>query len=127
MPKVRRPLRVDPFLKQRLPESRRKSSRVNNELEFDRELVINHELRITRRFADGESVEGFLLGCDIGTIPDVFAHGAMIPGYLVLRDQRSREFRAPIKLWSDRSQRRVGVPGPRVRNLLGKPDPVSSS
>jgi hypothetical protein len=80
-----------------------------NDLQFDRDLVINHELRVTHCFADGESVEGLLLGCDQGTIPDDVRHGAMIAGYLILRNQRSREFRAPIELWCNRGQRKAPI------------------
>ena len=92
--------------------------------EFDREQVINHEVGVTRRFSHGESVQGFLLGFSYEAIPENFPHGATIPGFIVLRDQRAREFRTPIKLWSDRTWRRPSQDSRKRRKLLEKPDPI---
>jgi hypothetical protein len=63
----------------------------NDVLEFERSLVINHRLDVTRPFASSESVKGFLLGFGYDSIPAEFQHGAMIPAFLVIWDQYGRE------------------------------------
>jgi hypothetical protein len=76
-------------------------------LEFRRELVINHLLRVTRPFSAGESVEGFLLGTGCDPIPAKFSQGEMIPAFLVLYDQFAHPYRAPLELCVDRTTKNL--------------------
>jgi hypothetical protein len=97
----------------------------NDVLEFERNLVINHRLDVTRPFASGESAKGFLLGLGYDSIPAEFAHGAMIPAFLVIWDQHGRESQYPIKLWADRSQKNLRRPRSRRKGgLLDKRDTI---
>ena len=98
-----------------------------NILEFERSEVINHRLDVTRPFSSGESVRGYLLGFGYDAIPAGFPHGAMIPAFLILYNQLAHEFRAPLKLWADRSQKNLRRPQSGVRRkggLLDKRDPI---
>ncbi len=99
----------------------------NEILEFDRDSVINHRLDVTRPFSFGESVRGFLLGLGQDSIPEEFPHGKMIPAFLVLYDQFTGAYRAPVELWTDRMRKkRLGKPlgVPRKGGLLDKPDTI---
>lgn len=96
-------------------------------LEFGRDLVINHRLEVTRPFSAGESAKGFLLGFGFDSIPDEFSHGTMIPAFVIFYDQLGRNFRAPVELWADRSQknlRSVRWAAKRKGGLFDKRDPI---
>jgi hypothetical protein len=73
--------------------------------DFERKHVLNHRANVCRTLSRGSSVEGCLLGLGDQCIPDAFRHGMMIPGFLIVFDQFSREYRSPISLWADRSQK----------------------
>jgi hypothetical protein len=73
--------------------------------DFERTQVLNHHANVCRTLSRGSSVEGCLLGLGDQCIPDAFRHGMMIPGFLIVFDQFSREYRSPISLWADRSQK----------------------
>jgi hypothetical protein len=99
----------------------------NEILEFERSLVLNHRLDVTRPFSLGESARGFLLGFEYDLIPEDFPHGKMIPAFLHLYDQFAREFRAPVKLWADRMNKKrqgteLGIR--RKRSLYDKRDKI---
>jgi len=99
----------------------------NENLEFNRELVINHRLEVTRPFSAGESVKGFLLGFGYDPIPEKFSQGKMIPAFLILYDQFSRPYRVPIELCADRRTKNLRPRRSSVRRkgkLLDKRDPV---
>jgi hypothetical protein len=99
----------------------------NEFLEFERSLVINHRLDVTRPFSAGESARGFLLGFGYDPIPEEFPHGKMIPAFLVLYDQFTGDYRAPVELWADRMRKkRPGKPlgVPRKGGLLDKRDTI---
>jgi len=96
-------------------------------LEFPRNLVINHCLKVTRPFSAGESVEGFLLGIGCDPIPAVFSQGKMIPSFLVLYDQFARPYKAPVELWADRTTKNLRPrrsSAKRKGKLLDKRDPI---
>jgi hypothetical protein len=96
-------------------------------LNFPRDLVINHRLRVTRAFLAGESVEGFLLGVGCDPIPAEFSQGKMIRAFLVLYDQFARSYKAPVELWADRTTRNLSPVRSRARRrggLLDKRDPI---
>lgn len=99
-------------------------------LEFERSDVINHYADVTRPFSPGGSVRGFLLAFGYNLIPEEFPHGATIPSFLLIYDQFGRQFRAPVKLWADRSKKnlRRRVSGvPRKGGLLDKRDPITNA
>ena len=79
----------------------------NSNLEFKRELVINHRLQVTRPFSAGESAEGFLLGFGYDPIPARFSQGEMIPAFLVLYDQFARPYRTSVELTVDRTTKNL--------------------
>jgi hypothetical protein len=98
----------------------------NTNLEFGRDLVINHRLEVTRPFSAGESAKGFLLGYGFDSIPPETRTGETIPAFLILYDQLGHKFRAPIELWADRSPknlRPVRWAARRKGGLFDKPDP----
>jgi hypothetical protein len=70
----------------------------NQTLEFERNLVLNHRLKMTQRFSAGESAEGFLLGLGSEPIPEEHPHGKMIPAFVFIYDQFARMCRVPVKL-----------------------------
>jgi hypothetical protein len=97
-------------------------------LEFERDLVINHRLEVTRPFSAGESAKGFLLGFGHDSIPEDFSQGKMIGAFLVLYDQFARPYRAPVALWADRTTRNLRPRRSGVRRkggLLDKRDPIA--
>jgi hypothetical protein len=99
----------------------------NQTLEFERNLVLNHRLKMTQRFSAGESAEGFLLGLGSEPIPEEHPHGKMIPAFVVIYDQFARMCRVPVKLWADRSTRNIrrAQSGARRKGrLLDKRDPI---
>jgi hypothetical protein len=99
----------------------------NTTLEFERNLVLNHRLKLTQRFSAGESAVGFLLGLGSEPIPEDCPHRKMIPAFVVIYDQFARTCRATIELWADRSTRsmRPARSGARRKGkLLDKPDPI---
>jgi hypothetical protein len=99
-------------------------------LEFERNQVMNHRLRVTRPFSSGESVSGYLLGLGSEPIPQAFPHGKMIPAFLILHDQFGRVFRAGVELWTDRHPHaplRRGLEVRREGGLLDKRDVVVDS
>jgi hypothetical protein len=73
--------------------------------DFERTQVLNHRADACRTLSPASSVKGCLLGVADECIPDAFRHGMTIPGFLSVFDQFSREFRSPISLWADRSQK----------------------
>ena len=77
---------------------------------FERDLVINHRLEVTRPFSAGESAKGFLLGFGHDPIPAEFSQGQMIAAFLVFYDQYSRPYRVPVELWADRTGKTVRRP-----------------
>ena len=85
----------------------------DNILEFGRNEVINHRLRVTKQFSSGESVTGYLLGLGQNAIPEAFPHGSMIPAFVILYDQFGRAFRTGVELWTDRTEQ-----GHRRRDLV---------
>jgi hypothetical protein len=89
--------------------------------EFERSEALNHYADERRIYSPGQSVKGALLGFGLDSIPEEFKHGTMIPAYVVIYDQFSRELRSPVKLWLDRSLTR-SVPRKR-RGLFDRPDP----
>ena len=96
-------------------------------LEFPRNIVVNHRLQVTRPFSAGESAEGLLLGISCDPIPAEFSQGKMIPSFLVLYDQFSHPYRAPIELWTDgtrRNKRPARSGAKRKGGLLDKRDPI---
>ena len=100
----------------------------NGGLEFNRELVINHRLEVTRPFSTGESAKGFLLGFGYDPIPVEFSQGKMIPAFVVIFDQSARPYRAPVELWADRNTRNLRPRRSSVRRkggLLDKRDPIA--
>ena len=99
----------------------------NGGLEFERDLVINHRLEVTRPFSAGESAKGFLLGFGHDSIPAEFSQGKMIAAFLVLYDQSSRPYRIPVELWADRTKKnlhRSPARVPRRGRLLDKRDVI---
>ena len=98
-------------------------------LEIERELVLNHRLKVTRLFSRGESAEGFLLGIGSEPIPEEYPHGKMIPAFVVIYDQFARMCRVPVKLWADRSTRNTKsaqVGEIRKGQLLDKLDTIEN-
>jgi hypothetical protein len=96
-------------------------------LEIERELVLNHRLKVTRLFSIGESVEGLLLGIGSEPIPEEFPQGRMIPALVLIYDQIARQYQAPVKLWADRSTRNTNsaqVGAKRKGQLLDKLDKI---
>jgi hypothetical protein len=96
-------------------------------LEIERELVLNHRLKVTRLFSIGESVEGLLLGIGSEPIPEEFPQGRMIPALVLIYDQIARQYQAPVKLWADRSTRNTNsaqVGAMREGQLLDKLDKI---
>lgn len=96
-------------------------------LEFERNQVINHRLRVTRPFSSGESVGGYLLGLGSEPIPEAFPHGKMIPAFVILHDQFGRVCRAGVELWADRHPHapiRRGLEVRREGGLLDKRDVI---
>jgi hypothetical protein len=79
----------------------------NQPLEFERNLVLNHRLKLTQRFSAGESAEGLLLGLGSEPIPEEYPHGEMILAFLVIYDQFARMCQVPVKLWADRGTRNI--------------------
>ena len=77
----------------------------NQNLEFERNLVLNHRLKRTQRFSAGESAEGLLLGFGSEPIPEEHPHGKMIPAFVIIYDQFERMCQVPVELWADRSTR----------------------
>jgi hypothetical protein len=97
-------------------------------LEFQRELVINHRLEVTRSFSAGESAKGFLLGFGYDPIPGNFSQGNLIPAFLILYDQLAHPYRAPVKLCVDRTTKNLRPRRSSVRRkggLLDKRDPIA--
>jgi hypothetical protein len=92
-------------------------------LEFERNLVLNHRLKVTQRFSAGESAEGFLLGLGSEPIPEEHPHGKMIPAFVVIYDQFARMCRVPVRLWADRPARSGAR---RKGRQLDKRDPIVS-
>jgi hypothetical protein len=93
--------------------------------DFERTQVLNHRADVCRTLSRGSSVEGCLLGVADECIPDAFPHGMIIPGFLIVFDQFSREYRSPISLCADRSQKLL----PDIRHQVARkrlfdcPDP----
>jgi len=100
----------------------------NQTLEFERNLVLNHRLKMRQRFSAGESAEGFLLGLGSEPIPEEHPHGKMIPAFVVIYDQFARMCRVPVKLWADRTARNTRTASARrKRGLFAKRDPIDGS
>jgi hypothetical protein len=100
----------------------------NQSLEFERDLVLNHRLKVTQPFSAGESAEGFLLGLGFEPIPEVFTQGKMILAFVVIYDQFARKCRVPVKLWADRSTRNIRSKrsgARRKRGLFDKCDRIT--
>ena len=95
-------------------------------LEVERNQVINHHADVTRTFSRGESVKGFLLGYGFEAIPPGFPHGVMIPAFLNIYDQLGHKFQQTVKLWADRSTKKLRNTRcvPRKGGLLDKRDPI---
>ena len=98
----------------------------NQTLEFGRNLVLNHRLKLTQRFSAGESAVGSLLGLGSEPIPEEYHHGKMIPAFLVIYDQFVRMCQVTIELWADRSTsiRPARSDTMLKRKLLDKRDPI---
>jgi hypothetical protein len=99
-------------------------------LEFKRELVINHRLEVTRPFSAGESAKGFLLGFGYDPIPEKYSQGNLIPAFLVLYDQSSHPYRAPVELCVDRTTKNLRPRGSSTRRkgaLFDKRDPIGQA
>jgi hypothetical protein len=97
-------------------------------LEFERDLVINHRLEVTRTSSAGESAKGFLLGFGYDPIPVEFSQGKMIPAFVVIFDQSARPYRAPVELRADRTTRNLRPRRSSVKRkggLLDKRDPIA--
>lgn len=93
--------------------------------EFERDEVLNHFADVRRTLSQGRSLGGALLAIGGEPIAEQFPHGAMIPAFLIVYDQFGRDYRSPIQLWADRSEKllgrsRSGVPRKR---LFDCPDP----
>jgi hypothetical protein len=92
---------------------------------FEKDEVLNHLADVRRTLSRGTSLKGALLGIGEEPIAEQFPHGAMIPAFLIIYDQFGRDYRSPIKLWADRSEKllsrsRSGQPR---RKLFDCPDP----
>ena len=85
----------------------------NQILEVERNLVLNHRLKVTQPFSAGESAEGFLLGLGSEPIPEEFSQGRMIPAFVAIYDQFARKCRVLIQLWADRNTRNTRPAGAR--------------
>jgi hypothetical protein len=97
----------------------------NQPLEFERNLVLNHRLKVTQPFSAGESAEGFLLGLGSEPIPEEFSQGRMIPAFVAIYDQFARKCRVLVQLWADRNTRNTRPAGARRKGrLFDKRDPV---
>jgi hypothetical protein len=97
----------------------------NQNLEFERNFVLNHRLKVTRPFSAGESAEGLLLGLGSEPIPEVFSHGRMIPAFVDIYDQFARKCLVPVELWADRTARNTRPAGARRKGgLFAKRDPI---
>ena len=93
-------------------------------LDFKRGQVLNHRADVRRILSRGSSLRGCLLGVGDKPMSDHFSHGMVIPCFLSVFDQFGREYREPISLWADRSQkflRRTRSQGPRKR-IFDYPD-----
>ncbi|HTP44140.1 MAG TPA: hypothetical protein VMJ13_06220 [Candidatus Acidoferrum sp.] len=100
---------------------------VDSPFEFPRDMVLNHRLKVTQPFSAGESAKGLLLGYGFDSIPAEFSQGKMIPGFLVLYDQFSHPYHAPIELWTDRTTKNLRparASSKRKGGLFDKRDPV---
>lgn len=96
-------------------------------LEFERNLVLNHRLKLTQRFSVGESAVGFLLGLGSEPISEEYPHGKMIPAFVVIYDQFARMYGVTIELWADRSTKSIRPARSDTRlkgKLLDKRDPI---
>jgi hypothetical protein len=92
---------------------------------FEKDEVLNHLADVRRTLSQGKSLKGALLAIGEEPIAEQFPHGAMIPAFLIVYDQFGRDYRSPIKLWTDRSAKllgktRSGVPR---KGLFDCPDP----
>jgi hypothetical protein len=92
---------------------------------FEKDEVLNHLADVRRTLSQGKSLQGALLAIGEEPIAEQFQHGAMIPAFLIVYDQFGRDYRSPIQLWADRSEKllgrsRSGVPRKR---LFDCPDP----
>jgi hypothetical protein len=76
-------------------------------IEFERNLVLNHRLKVTEPFSAGESAEGLLLGIGSEPIPEEYSQGGIIPAFVIIYDQTARRYRVLVKLWADRSMRKI--------------------
>lgn len=76
-----------------------------NRDEYPRDAVINHyaDIRCTR--SRGTVIDGLLLASSSDPIPTRFEHGATIPGFVKIIDQRGYPYQQDISLWADRSQK----------------------
>lgn len=103
---------------------------VGNEiLEFERDQVINHYADVTKTLSAGQSVKGFLLGFGYDSIPKEFPHGAMIPAFVNIFDQKGHRHQSPVNLWADRTPKNIRPPRwteRRKGGLLDKRDPIVS-
>jgi hypothetical protein len=93
-------------------------------LDFKRGRVLNHRADVCRTLSRGSSLRGCLLGVGDKPMPDHFSHGMMVPCFLSVFDQFGREYREPISLCADRSQkllRRTRSQAPRKR-IFDYPD-----
>jgi hypothetical protein len=96
-------------------------------LEFERNQVLNRFADVRRVWSRGESLKGYLLGIGDQPIPNQFEQGAMIPALLIIYDQLWREYRWPVSLWRDRTEKPVRHDRSGMRRkggLLDHRDPI---
>jgi hypothetical protein len=94
----------------------------NERLEFDRHLVLNHQVGVMRILSPADSLKGFLLGYGFEPIPGDFGHGAMVPAFVVIYDQFGSKYRAGVQLQVVRRPKRPA--SGRKGSLLDHPDAV---
>ena len=97
-------------------------------LEFDREIVLNHQADVRRILLRGASIKGCLLAVGSQSIPDHFQHGETIPIFVNILDQYTNAYRWPVSLWADRSEklRPAAQPKARRKRLFECLDPPRS-
>jgi hypothetical protein len=96
--------------------------------DFGRSEVLNHRADVRHIWSRGESLKGYLLGVGNDPIPEQYQHGVIIPAFLIIYDQFSREYRSSVSLWAERNGKSGRHARSEVRRgggLLDRPDPIA--
>jgi hypothetical protein len=91
--------------------------------EFERKQVLNHRADVCRTLRRGQSIKGFLLGNDMAPIPDEVRDASLFPATVIIGDQYSRRYRAPVELTAMRGEKYVRRPS-RRGGLFDKRDRI---